>query len=186
MEIATREMFHSWLNKHYHDGNIPHIKKIAQWYKDHGGFFPNPCPERGHFIQGLRDSRIQCTMTTREESVTKAKGIMDEMWGARDVLTEDDEFEMEEWLEDYERWTRGAAAPAAPETREEPRAGNGQRSASRSRSPVPDHGDSYKDMYLREVNFNAALRSENALLLADNARLRSLATEDPTSANLSN
>ena len=108
------------------------------------------------------------------------------MWGARDVLTEDDEFEMEEWLEDYERWTRGAAAPAAPETREEPRAANGQRIASRSRSPVPDHGDSYKDMYLREVNLNATLRSQNALLHADIVRLRSLATEDRTSANPSN
>ena len=116
----------------------------------------------------------------------KAKGIMDELWAARDALTDDAEIDMESWFEDYRRWDRGAAAPAVPETREERRAGNGQRSASRSRSPVPDHGDSYKDMYLREVNFNAALRSENALLHADNARLRSLATEDLTSANLSN
>ena len=179
-------MFHSWLNKHYHDGNIPHIKKIAQWYKDHCGFFPNPCPERGHNIRGLRDSRIHYTMTTREEAMTQAKGIMDEMWGARDVLTEDDEFAMEEWLEDYELWTRGAAAPPASENREEPRAGNGQRSASRSRSPVPDRADSYKDMYLREANLNATLRSENALLHADIVRLRSLATVDLTSTNLSN
>jgi len=184
MENATRAIFHSWLNYHYHNGNIPCIKKIAQWLQDHGGFIPNPCPHRGHNIRGLRNEGIH--FATREVAMTQAKGIMDEMWDARDALSEDDEFEMEEWLEDYQLWARGAAAPAAPENREEPRAGNGHRSASRSRSPVPDHGDSYKDMYLREVNFNVALRSENALLHADNARLRSLATEDRTSANLSN
>ena len=182
MENGARTIFESWLNQHYHDGNIPHIKKIAQWLQDHGGFTPNPCPERGHIIRGLRN--VMILFETREVAVTQAKGILDEMWAARDALSEDDEFEMEEWLEDYERWDRGAAAPTAPETREEPRAGNGQRSASRSRSPVPDRGDSYKDLYLREVNFNAALCSENALLLAENARLRSLANGDPTSANL--
>jgi hypothetical protein len=183
MEDGTGALFRCWLNKHYHGGNIPHIKKIAQWYKDHCGFFVNPCPERGHWIRGLRDRRPDWIPGL---AMREAKGIMDEMWAARDALTVDDEYDMEEWFEDYRRWDRSAAAPSAPETREEPRAGNGQRSASRSRSPVPDHGDSYKDMYLREVNFNAALRSENALLLADNARLRSLATEDRTSANPSN
>ena len=41
-------------------------------------------------------------------------------------------------------------------------------------------------MYLREAILNVALRSENALLLADIVRLKSLATDDLTSANLSN
>ena len=184
MEDGTRKIFQSWLNDHYHAGNNPCIKKIGQWLKDHGGFFLNPCPERGHNIRGLRNETNRSE--TQEVSMTKAKGIMDEMWAARDALTSDDEYDIEEWLEDYRRWDRGAAAPAAPETREEPRTGNGQRSATRSRSPVPDHCDSYKDMYLREVNLNATLRSQNALLHADIVRLRSLATEDRTSANLSN
>ena len=99
----------------------------------------------------------------------RALGIMDELWAARASLTVDDELDCEEWLRNHRRLVRRSAAPTA-----------------RSRSPVPDHGDSYKDMYLREVNFNAALCSENALLIADNARLRSLTTEDPASANLSN
>ena len=58
------------------------------------------------------------------------------------------------------------------------------RSASRSRSRVRDRADSYKDMYLREANLNVTLRSENALLRADIVRLKSLATDDRTSANL--
>jgi hypothetical protein len=183
MEAGTRELFRSYLHHHYYNGNNPCIQKIAQWLTDYGGFIPNPWPHHGHDIRGLRD-RIPGWIPGL--AMTKAKGIMDELWAARDALTGDDEIDMEAWFEDYRRWDRGAAAPAAPENREEPRAGNGHRSASRSRSPVPDHGDSYKDMYLREVNFNVALRSENALLHADNARLRSLATEDRTSANLSN
>ena len=184
MEEGTRNIFKCWLNDHYHAGHFPCITKIAQWLKDNGGFFRNPCPERGHNIRGLRNEINRSE--TQEQTMKQAKGIMDEMWAARDVLTSDNEFDIEEWLEDYERWIRGAAAPAAPETREEPRAGNGQRSASRSRSPVPDRGDSYKDMYLREANLNATLRSQNALLHADIVRLRSLATEDRTSANPSN
>ena len=176
-------MFSSWLNCHYHNGNIPCIEKIAQWLKDHGGFIPNPCPTRGHDIRGLRDRMPGWNPGL---AMTQAKGIVDEMWDARDALSEDDEFEMEEWLEDYQIWARGAAAPAAPENRDEPCAGNGHRSASRSRSPVRDRADSYKDMYLREANLNVTLRSENALLHADIVRLKSLATDDRTSANLSN
>jgi len=182
MEDGTGKLFRCWLNKHYHGENIPHIKKIAQWYKDHCGYFVNPCPERGHWIRGLRDQRPDYIPGL---AMREAKGIMDEMWAARDALSIDDEFDIEEWLEDYELWTRSTAAPSVPETREEPRAGNGQRSASRSRSPVPDRGDSYKDLYLREANLNATLRSQNALLHAQIVRLRSLATEDRTSANLS-
>ena len=41
-------------------------------------------------------------------------------------------------------------------------------------------------MYLRKANLNVALLSENALLRADIARLKSLATNDRTSDNLSN
>ena len=184
MEDGTRALFRSYLHDYYYNANNPFIQKIAQWLKDHGGFIPNPWPHLGHDIRGLRDRRPGWIPGL---AMRQAKGIMDELWAARDpAFTDDNEIDMEEWFEDYRRWERGAAAPSAPETREEPRAGNGQRSASRSRSPVPDHGDSYKDMYLREVNFNAALCSENALLIADNARLRSLTTEDPASANLSN
>ena len=93
MENGARTIFQSWLKKHYHDGNIPHIKKIAQWLQDHGGFTPNPCPERGHIIRGLRN--VMILFETREVAVTQAKGILDEMWAARDALSDDDEFDID-------------------------------------------------------------------------------------------
>ena len=186
MEAEARGIFRAWLISHYFAGKPRCVEKIAQWLKDHGGFAPNPWPTHGHYILGPRDEGRDVTSPTPELAITQAKGIMDELWAARADLTVDDEIDLEEWLADHRRLVRRSAAPTAAENRVEPCAGNGHRSASRSRSPVPDHGDSYKDMYLREVNFNAALCSENALLIADNARLRSLATEDRTSANLSN
>ena len=181
MEAGTRAMFSSWMSCHYHNGNIPCIEKIAQWLKDHGGFFPNPWPTRGHNIPGHGDEGIHFTSWTPGLAMTQAKGIMDELWDAREALTDDDEMDLEEWFDDHRRFVRGA-----PENRDEPRAGNGHRSASKSRSPVRDRADSYKDMYLREANLNVTLRSENALLHADIVRLKSLATDDRTSANLSN
>ena len=169
MEAKARGIFRAWLIYHYYNGNRPCIEKIAQWLKDHGGFAPNPWPTRGHYILGPRDEGRDVTSPTPELAITQAKGIMDELWAARASLTVDDELDLEHWLRGHRRLVRRSAAPTA-----------------RSRSPVRDSADSYKDMYLREANLNVTLRSENALLRADIARLKSLATNDRTSDNLSN